>query len=107
MKPLRLPEVTEIVLLVGPLEKEHEEIPSWIFWAIPLHPQKARQNPEEWEAGSHNHSFPHGVTYSTWQRNNSCTSSRGNGSATKEQSPSGRFEEQRWVRSSEELTRKP
>lgn len=30
-KPLRLPEVTVIVLLVGPLKKEHEEIPSWIF----------------------------------------------------------------------------
>lgn len=42
MKPLRLPEVTEIVLLVGPLKKEDEEIPSWIFWAIPFTSSKSQ-----------------------------------------------------------------
>lgn len=36
MKPLKLPEVTEIMLLVGPLKKEDKEIPSWIFFG-PFH----------------------------------------------------------------------
>uniref|UniRef100_A0A8C3KK78 Uncharacterized protein n=1 Tax=Calidris pygmaea TaxID=425635 RepID=A0A8C3KK78_9CHAR len=76
LKKCSLPKVPVILLPVGPLKGEQEEIPTWSFWAIRLHPLK-RQTKSRGMAGWKPQLFTHRVTCSTWQRNNSSTWSGG------------------------------